>query len=150
MRIAEAETSFRRFLETRGLRADAADAVELILALIDWYEAERAEDAVPIKEDGDQLLFEWGTFGAGRDAVFEVAISRQFIGLDEEQPIRQMALAFRYPATDGTSQLYDDAWWCRGPEDVPGFRDDIVANGVVAHMRQQQPDARSLGFGATD
>ncbi len=132
------------------MRADAADAVELVLALIEWYETERAEDAVPITDDGDQLLFQWGTFGGGSGAAFEVGISRQFIGLDEEQPIRQLSLAFRYPATDRTSRLYDDAWWCRGPEDVPGFRSDILANGVVTHMRQQQPDARSLVFGSTD
>lgn len=150
MHIAEAETSFRRFIDARGLQADSGEAVDLIAALIDWYEAERAEDTVPIKDDGDQLLFQWGTYDWGQGPAFEVAISRQFIGLDEDQPIRQLALAFRFAATDTTAKFYDDAWWCRGPEDVPGFRSDVLSTDVADHARDEQPHARSLTFGATD
>jgi hypothetical protein len=150
MQIADAETSFRRYLDTRGLHIDDGDAVDIILALIDWYEAERAEGTVAIKDDGDQLLFQWGTFGWEGGAAFEVGISRQLIGLDADVSIRELALVFRYPATDETGQLDDDAWWCRGPEDVPGFRTDVTSTDVMALVKRETPAARRLAFGATD
>ncbi len=147
MKIADAETSFRSYLEARDLRVDHADAVDLILAMIDWYEAERAEDTVAIEDDGDQLLFQWGTFDWGDGPALEVGISRQFISLDSDGPIRQLALVFRYPASAETEKLYDDAWWCRGPVDVAGFRKDVRSTDVARFATRGTPTARQLAFG---
>lgn len=147
MKIADAETSFRQYLETHDVRLDDADAVDLITSMIDWYEAERAEDTVAIEDDGDQLLFQWGTYDWGDGPVLEIGLSRQFIGSGSDDPIRGLALLFRYTASAETEKLYDDAWWCRGPVDVPGFRKDVLSTDVARFAARETPNARQLAFG---
>ena len=146
MKIVDAETSFRSYLKTRDVRLEDGDAADLILAMIDWYEAERAEDTVAIEDDGDQLLFQWGTYDWGDGPALEIGMSRQFIGLDSDGPIRQLALVFRYPASAETEKLYDDAWWCRGPVDIPGFRKDVQSMDVTRFATRETPTARQLAF----
>ncbi len=150
MKIADAETSFRRYLGTRDVRVDDADAIDVITAMIDWYEAERAEDTVAIEDDGDQLLFQWGSYDWGDGPALEIGLSRQLIGLESDGPIQQLNLVYRYPASAETVKLYDDAWWCRGPLDVPGFRRDVLATDVARFAARETPTARQLVFGPAD
>jgi hypothetical protein len=151
MQIADAETTYQRFLDARGLTLDDSDGEVVISALLDWYETERADDAAPIKDDGDQLLFQWGTYDWGAGPFFEVSLARQLIASSAaDESIRQLSLTFRYPATEHTEGLYRDAWWCRGPEDVPGFRDDILSNPVIELVRGQAPTMVRLTFGMVD
>jgi hypothetical protein len=148
MKIADAEASFRRYLETHGISVEDADALDTILAMVDWYEAERAEDAVAIEDDGDQLLFQWGTSDWGDGPALEIGLSRQFIDLASDGPISQLVLVYRYPASAETEKLYDDAWWCRGPLDAPGFRKDVLSTDVARFAARKTPTARRLAFEA--
>jgi hypothetical protein len=141
MRIADAEASFRGHLTNLGLRLDGEDVRTVFAAMADWYEQERAEDAASIEEDGDMLLFQWGTYDAGSGRVFEYGLTRQLIGSEdvEDQGIFQLSVSYRYPINVQADALGSGTRWCGRPSGLVGFRQAIDAGPASALTRSIEP-----------
>jgi hypothetical protein len=141
MHIADAEASFRSYLTKLGLGLDGDDARTVLAAMADWYEQERAEDAAPIDEDGDMLLFQLGAYDAGSGPVFEHGLTRQFIATDdsEDEDIFQLAITYRYPMSDQADALGSSSLWCGTPLGLVGFRRAIDADPASALTRSIKP-----------
>ena len=91
---------------------------------MDWYETSRVADTLPIDEDGDMLLYQWGTHDWGKGPNFELELTRQFIRLDrfKEPEIWQLNLTYRYADSHEFRSLGSGDKWCSSPVDVIGFR----------------------------
>jgi hypothetical protein len=94
-------------------RLTPRQGIELMVA---FYREERADDC-PAGEDGDMLLYQWGTFDQGDGEFFELDITRQFIledGSDDEN-IWQLSLTFKFTPTDELRSLESGNQWCETP-----------------------------------
>lgn len=58
-------------------------------------------------DEGDMLLFQWGTYDWGEGPHFEVNITRQFIesALEDDDAISQLQLTFNFPESASTAAL---------------------------------------------
>lgn len=88
-----------------------------------FYTSVAAEDCIEAN-DGDMLLFEWGTDNSGENKTFKYSITRQLIpdGLEEiHEYIWQLRLVFKFVASTETDALGSGHRWCERKEDVPSF-----------------------------
>ena len=146
MRIDEAEACLRDHLANNGLRLDGDDVALVLEAIMGWYAAERAVDAAPLDEDGDMLLFQWGTHDWGAGPAFEYDLTRQLVRADdpEDEGIIQLSLTYRYPITDETAALGSGHSWCGRPEDLAALRRRIEAHPASSAIRSATPQEISM------
>ena len=87
-------------------------------AMIELYRAARTDDC-SVDEDGDMLLFQWGTYDWGKGPYFEIDLTRQFAptGGDDEQ-IWQLSLTFLFWPT---RTLEAGHRWCARPAELDDF-----------------------------
>ena len=89
---------FNKQNAAQELRSRSGTAIETLtpdlsfLLLLNFYETARADDAYPMSEDGDMLLFQFGTFDWGEGKQFNLKLNRQII----------------YPEEDNTEEDYPD------------------------------------------
>lgn len=148
MLVSEADSTFERFLADRGMTVDEADPVAAIGAMLDWYEDERAEDAVPDDEDGDMLLFQWGTYDWGEGPTFEVDITRQLIDAadEDDDAIFQLSLTSKYEPTDATASLGKGNRWCTSPAGIDEFRRYVETHPAVAFVGENAARVTELSY----
>lgn len=149
MQIAESPDSLRKFLEQRSLALDRSAPVTLFAALIDWFESERAQDAAPIEEDGDMLLFQWGTYDWGDRPTFQYNLTRQLItsAVDvDDQQIWQLGLTAHYAPTARLTQLGSANRWCGSPSECDDLRERIRASAVTEQLAAEDPMRVEMTF----
>lgn len=148
MMIAEAEAALRRILDGPAGRPDAKSLID---AMIDWYLAERVDDAVDLDHDGDILLFQWGIFGRLGDRTFQYDITRQFISAgaddDDDEGIWQLSVTMHFPVTAETEDLGKGLRWCHRPPDAGAFSDFIEAVEATRFARRSKPERTEIEFG---
>jgi hypothetical protein len=146
MLVADAEKAYRAFLLARGAGADDVGAPDAVAAMIDWYAIERATDAASLEDDGDMLLFQWGSRDWGQDRFFEVDITRQLVLASEidDDAIMQMSFTFRYAPGPATEPLGKGHQWCYGPTDVESLRAFVMGHPATQFMAAATPAQREL------
>jgi hypothetical protein len=117
MRSQDAREERERLLAVRGLAVAGLSVRDGIEAMLDFYRTVRADDCV-IADDGDMLLFQWGTYEAGNVAEFHVDLTRQFIRAGgEDDDIWQLSLTFGFaPAAIASGDR-----WCATPGELAAF-----------------------------
>jgi len=75
-----------------------------------------------VEPDGDMLLFQWGTYDWGGGRWFEMDLTRQFIALDPDAPIRQLRLTMYFHPNAQSDELRSGNRWCHDRADMPEFR----------------------------
>src|SRR6478752_9100506 len=109
------ESALKRFLarmelDERSLQSLLpADGIETMLA---FYTEERATGC-SLDDDGDMLLYEWGTYDWGEGESFEFNITRQFI--DAKRVFRQLRLRFKFAVSKKTQASVAGNRWCELP-----------------------------------
>jgi hypothetical protein len=117
--------------------------VEAMLA----YFAEERADGCPLEEDGDMVLFQWGTHDWGDGRAFEISIVRQLIVGDEEEP-RQLDLRFRFAPAAGVS-AGEGNQWCESPNRLAEFRQFVSETPALKAVGDLTPESVELRFGRT-
>ena len=103
-----------------------------------FYCESRAIDAVPLEDDGDMLLYQWGTYDWGDSSHFEVNLTRQFILQDgEDQDIWQLLLTYCFPPQEVSIPKTSGERWCHNPSDVPSFSDFVLNSPPLAWCSQR-------------
>jgi hypothetical protein len=147
MKPSAAKSRFLKRLKVAGLELDALTPSTGIEAMLAYYEEERAEGC-PIDEDGDMLLFQWGTNDWGDGPAFEVDITRQLIvGEDENEEPRQLSLTFQFDAEGIT--LKDGNRWCESPDDLPEFRQFVTKSAALKAIKGRSVKSVELRYGRT-
>lgn len=119
--------AFEQRLSLAGRSVSALTASEGVEAMLAFYAAERCDGCV-LEEDGDMLLFQWGSYAWKDLTHFELDITRQLMpGGSDDEGILQLSLTFRFlPAAELQAQGSGNEW-CATPSDLPAFRDYIDA-----------------------
>ena len=87
MLVRDSLNALHDFASRSGRDLTAADAETLVAVITDWYQSERATDPIDIDEDGDMLLFQWGSHNLGSSPVFYYDLTRQLIVNDSDDGV---------------------------------------------------------------
>lgn len=121
MKVEHAAAELERHLARRGEVEPALTPSTAVGSMMAFYRDVRADECA-IEEDGDMLLFQWGTYDWGQGPRFELGITRQFIvGGGEDDDITQLHLTFRFEPDEALRSLGAGDRWCRTPEGLAEF-----------------------------
>ena len=143
MKSSAALKRFRRLLATRTTDVSKQSVREGIEAMLEFYRTERADDC-SLEDDGDMLLFQWGTRDWGQGLQFELNITRQFIRGegDDDDDIWQLSLTYFFPqnAIEGGDR------WCYSPDEVEDFARFVRSHDAYAAVAHSAPIRVQLNF----
>lgn len=124
MKSADALHEFTRQLAARGTMASNVSVRDGIDAMLEFYRSTRADDC-SLADDGDMLLFQWGTYDRGQGPELELDITRQFVrGVGEDDDLWQLSLTFVFPP----QPIASGDRWCHRPDEA-----DDLARFVRSH-----------------
>jgi hypothetical protein len=113
-----------------------------IEAMLEFYRTERADDC-SLDDDGDMLLFQWGTYDWGQGPEFELDITRQLIrGDGEDDDIWQLSLTFFFPR----NAIASGDRWCHSPDKTDDFASFVRSHDAYATVAQAAPVRVELDF----
>jgi hypothetical protein len=149
MKPREAKTLFLKRLKAAGLSLSTLTATNGVEAMLSYFDDERADGCDP-DDDGDMLLFQWGTNDWGDGPAFEVNITRQLIAAkDEDEEPRQLSLTFRFDPSAAPKGLKDGNKWCEGPEQLASYRRFLAGAKALQAVDRQSPASVELRYGRT-
>jgi hypothetical protein len=93
----------------------------LFAAVFEFYETIRLDNS-SLEEDGDMLLFQWGSYDWGHGLNFELDLTRQSIPFGEEDPpICQLQCTYRFDPAQ-ISEIPAGNRWCHQPNEDLGIQ----------------------------
>src|ERR1700689_2982845 len=104
--------AFEEFVENRDGALPALTVRAGIAEMLFFYESVSPTGCG--NENGDMLLFQWGTYNWGDGTQFEINITRQFIEstAEDDDTISKLKLKFKFPPNKDTSALGKGNRWC--------------------------------------
>jgi hypothetical protein len=121
MRAKKAKREFERYLKRRNTKLAEMRPSAGLDAMLGFYRDIRADDC-DIDQDGDMLLFQWGTYDWGQGEHFSFDITRQLIvGPGEDEDFWQLSLTFEFPPDDALRAVESGNRWCPSPEQLEEF-----------------------------
>jgi hypothetical protein len=151
VQTSDAREHFEQFLASRATSVTSLDARSAVESTIDFYVNARADDVDP-EDDGDMLLFQWGTYDWGDGPAFEYDITRQLItggsgAEDADNALWQLSLTLEYEPNDQTQALGSGEKWCSGLAGVDELRGVIETAPATIYARRSIPRTVELHFG---
>lgn len=149
MDLTAVEQRFRRRVDSANRELGTLDVVEGIELMLSFYEEERVAGC-EVDDDGDMLLYQWGTYDWGEGETFDFDITRQLIGPGgEDEDIFQLSLTFRFAPTIDSRAIESGNRWCSRPNEVELFRDFIHKSAALRAVVNQVPHTVTLLGGIT-
>ena len=107
--------------------------------LLDFYREVRPADAATVEEDGDMLLYQWGTYDWGNGSNFEINLTRQITApvAEGDEDIWQLGLTYRFKPSPGLARLGGGDEWCQEPNRLVTFR-ETIENSQAFRMASQE------------
>jgi len=140
----------KEFLERRlsdsGQSLEGLDATAAFEEMAGFYEVVRISD-VTIEDDGDLLLYQWGTRNWGEGPAFEVDLTRQ-LAVDwdvDDDALFQLSLTLRYDPAVGDS-VGNGYVWCYLPEHLASFRGSVQESAAFRRVSGLQANTVTLRF----
>jgi hypothetical protein len=145
MKTKDARKEFEKLLHASGKSLEALTPMEGVSTMLKFYRDVRALDC-DLKEDGDMLLFQWGThdWGRGGGERFEVDITRQLIPMNTEDEIWQLSLTFAFEPR--FEALRAGNKWCWHLEEVGDFENFLNESPVLRAVRDVEVRAAELSY----
>jgi hypothetical protein len=136
--------AFEEFVENRGGSFPELTVRAGIAEMLCFYES-----VLPTSckiENGDMLLFQWGTYDWGNGTQFEVNVTRQFIELEAEDDdaISQLQLTFKFPPDKATTVLGNGNRWCNSQSEILPFSEFIYSNPAFLAKADLDPSGVSV------
>ena len=118
--------------------------VEIMLA---FYRDERIKGC-SLREDGDMLLFQWGTQApAEGQRTFYIDITRQLTLTNKADGVmRQLALTFHFPMQESLQALSESNRWCTAPHELDEFQTFIRDSTAWRAVASLKPAKITLSF----
>ena len=119
---------------------DGSELLELVVSLYEKYRIEGTE----IEEDGDMLLFQWGTYDWGKGNFFEVDLTRQTtLALDDpddaSESMRQLSTTLLFTPTSETQEIGEGNQWCSSPGSIAQFLEFIKSSAAFTWSTENTP-----------
>ena len=129
MRSVDALGELQRLIESRGATLETLSVHDGLATMMEHYRTARADDC-SLDEDGDMLLFQWGTYDWGRGPFFEIDLTRQFAtGDGDDENIWQLSLTFMFWPT---RTLAAGHRWCARPGELDEFARFLWSHPALA------------------
>lgn len=142
---AQAVEAFHEYLTTQKQALAMLTPVEAFEWFFRFYSHRRAE-GVDLTQDGDMLLYQWGTFDWGDGRKFELDLARQFLVAGEpanEEP-HQLRLRYAFEPTPELDALGSGSHWCPGPDEVSVFAEWVRAHPATKAVGMRTDGERSV------
>jgi len=97
-----------------------------------FYHDVRPADCLSMEEDGDMLLYQWGTYDWGNGKYFNLNLTRQFIldALEDDDAIFQLGLTFLYEPSRILQELEQGNRWCHSPAELRDFEQFVFSSNA--------------------
>jgi len=146
MQTSDVERQFRQRASKRDLDLNEHPAREGIEALVAFYREARASD-VDVDDDGDMLLFQWGTYDRGDGDYFELNLTRQLTTTEGgDENTWQLSLTYRFEPTDDVEDIDVGHQWCQHPEELDDFVEDIYSSEPFKAVEDLSADEIELSL----
>jgi hypothetical protein len=149
--IRDAQRNLVDLASLHGPDLASLDPSEAVDIMIHWYETMEAVDAVPDDEDGDALLFQWGSFEFEHPRTFQYDVTRQLISSDgDEHVVWQLSLTLHYEPTPESDDVRGDRYiWCFTKADIPTWRAAVQGSAATTYVAQRRPLRAAVTFEQT-
>lgn len=143
----ELEQEFRAFASLSGVQLETCTAREGLTAMLRFYESQRV-DGCAVEDDGDMLLFQWGTYDFGEGLNFRLDLTRQVILPDQEDDdaIWQLNFAYLFAPMPALDQLGSGDRWCASPAELPEFERFVQEHAAFRAVADARPMALDMYF----
>jgi hypothetical protein len=142
----KAKEEFEAFVASRTKTLTSLKPNDGISAMFDFYRSVRAEKC-HIEDDGDMLLFQWGTYTTLKGERFTYDITRQLIieGSDDEN-FWQLGLTFEFPSVSELTSIGNGNRWCSSPDELSSFEGFVVAHPATAAVSSRRDGEVKLTY----
>jgi hypothetical protein len=146
MKLESVKIEFESFVRQYDFKFERLTLASSVQLMLDFYKQFRV-DGCPINNNGDMLLFAWGTYNWGEGSFFQCDITRQFVsdGLDGDDAISQLSVRVYFDPA-GFSDLKSGSRWCESLDDVVNFEMFILANDAFISVATKQPAKVSVDY----
>lgn len=120
-----------------------------IAAMLGFYRDVRIEDCRDLADDGDMLLYQWGTYEREGGECFELDLTRQLIAPDEAEDdgaIWQLSLTFSFARDSELEALGEGNDWCHAPVELVQFEAALRASKPFRAAIARRPSRVELDF----
>ncbi|MGZ3237972.1 MAG: hypothetical protein ACXWIN_04080 [Burkholderiaceae bacterium] len=129
-------------------RSEGAKLLELVVQLYKKYRIENTRT----EEDGDMLLFQWGTYDWGQGNFFEIDLTRQItLAFDDPDEatdsMRQLRVTLKYEPNSDTKKIGEGNQWCHSPDSMENFITLVKSSAAFVWSSQNKPYATSVELG---
>lgn len=131
--------AFETFVEGVGGSLPELTVRQGVARMLEFFELVPVEACVD--DQGDMLLFQWGTYDWGDGKHFSINITRQFIEskMEGDDAISQLQLTFKFPPTKESATLGSASRWCKGKADIEDFRRFVFSSKAFAFEADTDP-----------
>jgi hypothetical protein len=95
--LKKVENEYKKWLEKTFHNAQPANVDEIINISLTLFQEIKVKGVAGDEEDGDMLLFQYGTYDRGESNFFQFDITRQFIKPNEDEPYQLSMTLFFEP-----------------------------------------------------
>ena len=159
MMVPDSKAALEAFIASRDLDLRTAPVGDICRACLDFYAQVRAEGIVPLEEDGDMFLFQWGRSEySKRPEDFYIDLVRQFGVVEteadpeyadeseyEEVALFQLHCTIWLPAAPFSS-IANGHQWLYGPDQAAAFWTGMASHPVLIQAGTQRQTAHEITF----
>jgi len=111
--------------------------------IFELYEQKRVTNT-SIDDDGDMLLYQWGSYEWGEGKYFELNITRQTMGTfddpdEQSDSMKQLGVTFKYQETASVTDIKGGNFWCNQPDSLSEFANQIFNHVAYLWAVSREP-----------
>jgi hypothetical protein len=144
-----AKNEFEGRIKQLGVPMGNLSPPQGIRLMLEFYREVRADDCEV--EDGDMLLFQWGTNNWGDGLSFRFNVTRQFIksqgeGEDDDAAISQLSFTFHFAPSAQFDAMKSGNRWGRALDELSEFEAFIAGSDVYRMVQASRPLKIALDY----
>jgi hypothetical protein len=147
----DAKKELEKRIKQSGKPMSSLTPTQGIRLMLDFYRDVRA-DGCELGEDGDMLLFQWGTYDFSGARSFQFDITRQFTiaepeDEDDDSAMSQLSFTFHFTPSPQFDAVKDGNRWCMSPDELEDFEAFITGGDSHRAVATAQPAKVTLEYG---
>ena len=141
-----AKKEFERRIKQSGAPMGSLTPAQGIRLMLDFYHDVRA-DGCELDNDGDMLLFQWGTYNFGGEPSFQFDITRQLYlgeleGEGGDSAMSQLSFTFHFAPSAQLDAMKAGNHWCRTLDKLIDFEAFITGSDAEPLPQQNLRKSR--------
>jgi hypothetical protein len=135
---------FTVFAQLNGVKITDCYPIDGFVQALSFYQMARSVGCEG--DDGDMLLYQWGTYDWGRGRNFELNITRQFVELEfeDDDAISQLSLTFKFLPTSEFEAIGSGNQWCDKIANHAQFEIFLKSHPAFLAVAKQKPQIIDL------